>query len=109
MAPVAWAKEIAGLGAGEIVLTSMDRDGTCDGYDLEITAAVSQAVSIPVVASGGAGCPEHLADAVTKGRADAALAASIFHFGQFSIQETKTIMASKGIPVRLEALNSYDE
>ena len=106
---VAWAKEIAGLGAGEIVLTSMDRDGTCDGYDLEITAAVSQAVSIPVVASGGAGCPEHLADAVTKGRADAALAASIFHFGQFSIQETKTIMASKGIPVRLEALNSYDE
>lgn len=106
---VAWAKEIAGLGAGEIVLTSMDRDGTCDGYDLEITAAVSQAVSIPVVASGGAGCPEHLADAVTKGRADAALAASIFHFGQFSIQETKTIMASKGIPVRLEASNSYDE
>lgn len=98
---VAWAKEVEALGAGEIVLTSMDCDGTKDGYDLEVTAAVSQAVSIPVVASGGAGKPEHLADAITIGRADAALAASIFHFGEYSIQETKQIMARRGIPVRL--------
>jgi cyclase len=81
----------------------MDADGTKDGYDLEMTAAVSAAVSIPVVASGGAGRPEHLADAVTLGRADAALAASIFHFGEFTIQETKRHMASRGIPVRLAA------
>jgi cyclase len=100
---VAWAKEVERLGAGEIVLTSMDADGTKDGFDLEITAAVSAAVSIPVVASGGAGCPEHLADAITLGKADAALAASIFHFGQFSIHETKQIMAQRGIPVRLAA------
>lgn len=98
---VAWAKEVEALGAGEIVLTSMDCDGTKDGYDLEVTAAVSQAVSIPVVASGGAGKPEHLADAITIGHADAALAASIFHFGEYSIQETKQIMARRGIPVRL--------
>jgi cyclase len=97
---VAWARQVEQLGAGEIVLTSMDRDGTKDGYDLEITAAVSQAVSIPVVASGGAGRPEHLADAVLIGKADAALAASIFHFGEYSIQETKRLMASRGIPVR---------
>jgi cyclase len=97
---VAWARRVEELGAGEIVLTSMDRDGTKDGYDLEITAAVSDAVSIPVVASGGAGRPEHLADAVLIGRADAALAASIFHFGEFTIQETKRLMASRGIPVR---------
>ena len=96
-----WAREVEVLGAGEIVLTSMDCDGTKDGYDLEITSAVSEAVSIPVVASGGAGCPEHLADAVTIGKADAALAASIFHFGEFSIAETKQIMANRGIPVRL--------
>ena len=98
---VAWARQVAALGAGEIVLTSMDCDGTKDGYDLEITAAVSQAVSIPVVASGGAGRPEHLADAITVGKADAALAASIFHFGEYSILETKQIMAARGIPVRL--------
>jgi cyclase len=98
---VAWARQVEQLGAGEIVLTSMDRDGTKDGYDLEITAAVSQAVSIPVVASGGAGRPEHLADAVQIGKADAALAASIFHFGEYTIQETKRLMASRGIPVRL--------
>ncbi len=98
---VAWAQEVQRLGAGEIVLTSMDADGTCDGYDLEITAAVSNAVSIPVVASGGAGKPEHLADAIEIGRADAALAASIFHFGQFTIEETKRVMADRGIPVRL--------
>ena len=100
---VAWAKQVEQLGAGEIVLTSMDADGTKDGYDLEITAAVSAAVSIPVVASGGAGRPEHLADAVTIGKADAALAASIFHFGEYTIQETKRIMAERGVPVRLSA------
>lgn len=102
---VAWARQVEELGAGEIVLTSMDCDGTKDGYDLEITAAVSEAVSIPVVASGGAGCPEHLADAILIGKADAALAASIFHFGQYTIQETKQIMAERGIPVRLEKAN----
>jgi len=98
---VSWAEQIEQLGAGEIVLTSMDCDGTCDGYDLEVTAAVSSAVGIPVVASGGAGCPEHLADAILIGKADAALAASIFHFGQYTIEETKRIMAGRGIPVRI--------
>ena len=98
---VSWAKRIEELGAGEIVLTSMDCDGTCDGYDLEVTSAVSSAVGIPVVASGGAGCPEHLADAILIGKADAALAASIFHFGQYTIEATKRIMAARGIPVRL--------
>src|SRR4051812_45167316 len=98
---VAWAKRVEELGAGEIVLTSMDCDGTKDGYDLEITRAVSLAVTIPVVASGGAGKPEHLADAVLQGKADAALAASIFHFGEYTIRQTKEIMAARGIPVRL--------
>jgi cyclase len=98
---VAWARQVEELGAGEIVLTSMDCDGTKDGYDLEITAAVSQAVTIPVVASGGAGKPEHLADAILLGKADAALAASIFHFGEYTIHETKQIMAARGVPVRL--------
>lgn len=98
---VAWARQVEALGAGEIVLTSMDCDGTKDGYDLEITRAVSDAVSIPVVASGGAGRPEHLADAIAVGHADAALAASIFHFGEFTIRETKLVMASRGVPVRL--------
>jgi imidazole glycerol-phosphate synthase subunit HisF len=97
---VPWAREVERLGAGEIVLTSMDADGTKNGYDLEITAAVSEAVSIPVVASGGAGRPEHLADAIQIGKADAALAASIFHFGEFTIQQTKQVMAARGIPVR---------
>jgi len=100
---VDWAQQVEQLGAGEIVLTCMDADGTKDGYDLEITAAVSEAVSIPVVASGGAGCPEHLAAAVTEGKADAALAASIFHFGEYTIQETKRIMAEHGVHVRLVA------
>src|SRR5207244_5592901 len=81
---VAWAKEVERLGAGEIVLTCMDADGTQNGYDLEITAAVSQAVSIPVVASGGAGSPDHFADAILAGHADAALAAGIFHFDDFT-------------------------
>ena len=98
---VSWAKEVEKLGAGEIVLTSMDRDGTKDGYDVEMTAAVSEAVSIPVVASGGAGKPEHLADAITIGKADAALAASIFHFGEYTIRGTKELMAQQHIPVRL--------
>jgi cyclase len=97
---VAWAREVERLGAGEIVLTSMDADGTKNGYDLELTAAVSAAVSIPVVASGGAGNPDHLADAILLGRADAALAASIFHFGEYTIRQTKQIMAARGIPVR---------
>ena len=98
---VSWAQEVERLGAGEIVLTSMDCDGTKDGYDLEITKAVSEAVSIPVVASGGAGSPDHLADAILLGKANAALAASIFHFGEYTIQETKQLMAERGIPVRL--------
>ena len=100
---VAWAQQVEQLGAGEIVLTCMDRDGTCDGYDLEITAAVSRAVRIPVVASGGAGRPEHLADAIQFGLADAVLAASIFHFGQYTIEQAKRIMADRGVPVRLDA------
>ncbi len=98
---VPWARRVEELGAGEIVLTCMDCDGTKDGYDLEITAAVSEAVSIPVVASGGAGKPEHLADVVLAGKADAALAASIFHFNEYSIRETKKVMAARGVPVRL--------
>ena len=98
---VPWAKEVERLGAGEIVLTSMDADGTKDGYDLEITAAVTGEVTIPVVASGGAGCPQHLADAILLGGADAALAASIFHYGQFTIHQTKEVMRGQGIPVRL--------
>ncbi len=98
---VAWAREVQRLGAGEIVLTSMDADGTKDGYDLEITAAVTAAVEIPVVASGGAGCPDHLADAILIGGADAALAASIFHYGEYTIAETKQRMRARGVPVRL--------
>jgi cyclase len=97
---VSWAQEVERLGAGEIVLTSMDADGTKNGYDLEITRAVSDAVTIPVVASGGAGKPEHLADAISAGHAEAALAASIFHFGEFTIKETKRVMRERGIPVR---------
>ena len=98
---VPWAREVQRLGAGEIVLTVMDADGTLDGYDLEITKAVTSAVTIPVVASGGAGRPEHLADAILLGGAEAALAASIFHYGQYTIAETKRIMRGRGVPVRL--------
>lgn len=98
---VAWAEEVERLGAGEIVLTSMDADGTRDGYDLPMTAAVSRAVSVPVVASGGAGNPQHLVDAIRIGHADAVLAASIFHFGQYTIRETKRMMAEAGLPVRI--------
>lgn len=97
---VEWAQRVEELGAGEIVVTSMDRDGTKDGYDLPITSAVSRAVRIPVVASGGAGNPQHLVDAIKIAGADAVLAASIFHFGQYSIAETKQLMAQNGISVR---------
>ncbi len=98
---VEWAKRIEELGAGEIVLTSMDADGTKDGFDIEITSAVAEAVGIPVVASGGCGSPEHMYEAVTAGKADAALAASIFHYGEYTINETKQYLAEKGVTVRL--------
>jgi cyclase len=97
---VAWAREAADLGAGEILLTSMDRDGTRDGYDLALTAAVADAVPVPVIASGGAGTLAHLHDGLTAGRADAALAASIFHFGEFTIADVKTYLRDRGVPVR---------
>ncbi|MFQ5466269.1 MAG: imidazole glycerol phosphate synthase subunit HisF [Thermodesulfobacteriota bacterium] len=97
---VRWARIMEELGAGEILLTSMDRDGTGDGYDLELTRAVAEQVSIPVIASGGAGTIEHLKEAFTKGGADAALAASIFHFGTYTIAETKEYLAGCGIRVR---------
>ncbi|GAC1328905.1 MAG: imidazole glycerol phosphate synthase subunit HisF [Candidatus Dormibacteria bacterium] len=98
---IEWAREGADRGAGEVLLTSMDRDGTHDGYDLELTAAVAAAVGIPVIASGGAGEPEHLRAALTEGRADAALAASIFHFGEYSVSDTKAYLAEHRVPVRL--------
>jgi len=96
-----WVKQAEALGAGEIVLNVMNADGTVSGYDIEMTAAVSDAVKIPVVASGGAGSPEHLYEVLTAGRADAALAASIFHFGRFSIPQVKRFLADRGVPVRL--------
>jgi len=98
---VAWARRVEELGAGEIVLTSMDADGTKAGYDLPMTRAVSAAVHIPVVASGGAGCPEHLYQVLTEGGADAALAASIFHYQEHGIAATKAYLAERGVPVRL--------
>ena len=98
---VDWAREVAQRGAGEILLTSMDADGTCGGYDLELTAAVSAAVDIPVIASGGAGELDHLAEVLDRGHADAVLAASIFHFGTYSIAQAKQFLAERGIPVRL--------
>jgi cyclase len=101
---VEWAREVERLGAGEIVLTSMDADGTQDGYDLEITRAVAEAVTIPVVASGGAGSPAHLYEALTTGQASAALAASIFHYGTYTIAETKRYLAERGVPVRFNSL-----
>lgn len=97
-----WAREAEERGAGEILLTSMDCDGQKNGYDLELTAAISQSVKIPVIASGGAGCKEHFYDAFTKGKADAVLAASLFHFGEVPVPELKQYLASKGIPVRLD-------
>ena len=98
---VAWAREVERLGAGEILLTSMDRDGTRQGFDLGLTRSVSDAVGIPVIASGGVGGLEHLADGVTLGGADAVLAASIFHFGEYTVAQAKRLMADRGIPVRL--------
>ncbi len=97
---VMWAKRAEELGAGEILLTSMDKDGTKDGYDLELTRAISEAVNIPVIASGGAGTLAHLEEALTKGKADAVLAASIFHYGEYSIKEAKEYLKKKGITVR---------
>ncbi len=97
---IEWACEVEGRGAGEILLTSMDRDGTRDGYDLELTRAVADAVTIPVIASGGAGRIEHFAQALTDGHADAVLAASLFHFGELTIREVKDFLAAQGIPVR---------
>ncbi len=97
---VSWAKQVEKLGAGEIVLTSMDADGTKDGFDIEITSAVSEAVNIPVVASGGCGSPEHMRVALTEGKADAALAASIFHYGEYTIDEAKSYLAEHGVVVR---------
>ncbi len=96
-----WVDEAAGRGAGEILITSMDRDGTGSGYDLELTAAVAAAVPIPVIASGGAGEPEHLRQALTDGRADAALAATIFHFDSYPVLDTKRYLRDHGVQVRL--------
>jgi imidazole glycerol-phosphate synthase subunit HisF len=97
---IEWAKRVTELGAGEILLTSMDRDGTKSGFDLALTRAVAEAVSVPVIASGGVGNLDHLADGVTEGKADAVLAASIFHFGEFTVQQAKQRMAERGIEVR---------
>ena len=98
---VGWAKEVVARGAGEILLTSMDRDGTKEGFDLELTRAVSEAVEVPVIASGGVGNPAHMAEGILVGKASAVLAASIFHFGECTISETKKAMRDSGIPVRL--------
>ena len=99
---VAWAQEVEALGAGEILLTSMDRDGTRAGYDLALTRRIADAVSIPVIASGGVGTLEHLCEGVTVGGADAVLAASIFHFGEYSIRQAKTYLRQHGVAVRLD-------
>jgi cyclase len=97
---VSWAREGAERGAGEILLTSMDRDGTNDGYDIELTRAVAEAVPVPVIASGGAGALDHLSEAISAGRADAVLCASIFHYGAFRVRDAKRHLAEAGIPVR---------
>ncbi len=98
---VEWARQGVELGAGEILLTSMDRDGTKNGYDLELTCAISEAVSVPVIASGGVGNLDHLADGILKGKADAVLAASIFHYREYSVKQAKEYLKYKNIPVRL--------
>ena len=99
---LAWAQEVEQMGAGEILLTSMDRDGTQDGYDLALTRAISEAVPIPVIASGGVGTLSHLYEGLTGGKADAVLAASIFHFGRYTVREAKAYLKDQGVPVRLE-------
>ena len=99
---VAWAREVEALGAGEILLTSMDRDGTRDGYDFELTRAIAEAVSVPVIASGGVGTLAHLYDGLVLGKADAVLAASIFHFGEHTVPEAKRYLRARGVPIRLE-------
>jgi cyclase len=99
---VEWAREVEGLGAGEILLTSMDRDGTGDGYDIALTRAVAEAVSVPVIASGGVGRLEHLREGLVEGRADAALVATLFHFGRHTVPEAKRYLDERGVPVRLE-------
>ena len=98
---IEWVKKVEQLGAGEILLTSMDKDGTQSGYDIELTKAVSEAVNIPVIASGGAGTLEHLYEGLSKGKADAVLAASIFHYGTFKVKQTKRYLARRGLPIRL--------
>jgi len=98
---IGWAKKMVKNGAGEILLTSMDRDGTREGFDLPLTHAISEAVTVPVIASGGVGCLDHLADGIIEGKADAVLAASIFHFAEYTIQQAKEHMASRGIEMRL--------
>ena len=98
---VEWAREVEKLGAGEILLTSMDRDGTGDGYDIALTRAVAEAVSVPVIASGGVGRLEHLREGLVEGRADAALVATLFHFGQHTVLEAKRYLGERGVPVRL--------
>ncbi len=98
---VEWAKQVVELGAGELLLTSMDTDGHLDGYDLPLTRAISDAVEVPVIASGGCGTPQHMVDAVVDGKADAVLAASIFHFGTYRVREVKEYMAAQGLPMRL--------
>jgi len=98
---VEWAREVERLGAGEILLTSMDRDGTGDGYDIALTRAVAEAVSVPVIASGGVGRLEHLREGLVEGRADAALVATLFHFGQHTVPEAKRYLHARGVPVRL--------
>ena len=102
---IAYARDVAGLGAGEILLTSMDRDGTKIGFDIELTRAVVDAVGVPVIASGGVGTLDHLVAGIRDGGASAVLAASIFHFGEYSIGQAKTFMADAGIPVRLDGLS----
>lgn len=97
-----WAQEAAEKGAGEILLTSMDRDGTRNGFDIHLLKNFSSSLGIPIIASGGAGNPEHMVEAILRGKADAVLAASIFHFGEYSIRETKKAMEEMGISVRLD-------
>jgi cyclase len=98
---IEWARRVVELGAGELLVTSMDADGHLDGYDISLTRAISEAVAVPIIASGGCGHPQHMVDAVVEGKADAVLAASIFHYGTYRIREVKEYMAARGLPVRL--------